>query len=435
MNRRPLAIVFSVALGVRAIVALWARSTFPPAADGTFYDAFARRLSIGAGYTWLWPDGVVTPAAHYPVGYPALLAPLYWLFGAHAAVAMAFNALLGAMGVGALYLVLTRFTSPSRARIGALLVALHPALVPYTAAVMTEGVTLSLLLVGVGFATVPETRWVRVLGSGLVMGVATLVRPQCLLLAPVVGWVAAGVGGKRFAAAALVSVITVAVCLPWTARNCSQMDRCALVSVNGGWNLLIGTQTETGSWSELTVPEECKTVWSEAKKDACFESAARRAIAHDPIAWIRRAPRKIFTTLDYFGAAPWYLHQSNPTAFSERSKILLGTVETIVSRLLLLGAIAVSAKRIGPRGRMRIGLGVIAACLACTEHGSIAYLILAVNLLIGEVDPLSLVSAAVILETAALHGAFFGGGRYGLVVVPFVSALAVIDPKRSGALE
>jgi len=35
-------------------------------------------------------------------------------------------------------------------------------------------------------------------------------------------------------------------------------------------------------------------------------------------------------------------------------------------------------------------------------------------------------TAAVILATAATHAVFFGSGRYGLVVVPFVTALSVV---------
>jgi hypothetical protein len=37
-------------------------------------------------------------------------------------------------------------------------------------------------------------------------------------------------------------------------------------------------------------------------------------------------------------------------------------------------------------------------------------------------------TAAVILATVATHAAFFGSGRYGLVVAPFVGALAFAAP-------
>src|SRR5262249_23511001 len=135
-------------------------------------------------------------------------------------------------------------------------------------------------------------------------------------------------------------LIVIGVCLPWTARNCVRMHRCALVSVNAGWNLLIGTQTENGGWQEVDVPAECRTVWDEAEKDACFERAAKSAIARKPITWASRAPAKLRTTFDYFGAGPWYLHAANPARFSDFARVAWGIVETIVSRGLLIAALA-----------------------------------------------------------------------------------------------
>jgi hypothetical protein len=81
-GRRDAALVFGVALAVRLAVVAWAHARFPPAEDGHYYDVLARRLAAGAGYTWLWPDGAVTYAAHYPVGYPGILAAAYAAFGA-----------------------------------------------------------------------------------------------------------------------------------------------------------------------------------------------------------------------------------------------------------------------------------------------------------------------------------------------------------------
>src|SRR5882724_6061528 len=73
---------------VRFGVVAWAARRFPPAEDGHFYDVVAGRIARGLGYTWAWPDGVVTYAAHYPVGYPALIGGFYAIFGPYPAVAM-----------------------------------------------------------------------------------------------------------------------------------------------------------------------------------------------------------------------------------------------------------------------------------------------------------------------------------------------------------
>ena len=73
MKKRDALVVTLVALVARLVVVAWAAGHIPPTADGAYYHRLAIRLATGQGYTWLWPDGVVTAAAHYPVGYPALI--------------------------------------------------------------------------------------------------------------------------------------------------------------------------------------------------------------------------------------------------------------------------------------------------------------------------------------------------------------------------
>ena len=77
----------------------------------------AARIAVGAGYTWAWPDGVVTYAAPYPVGYPALLGFVYALFGASPLSAMLLNAALGALLVVGVHGCALRTGSLLRARL------------------------------------------------------------------------------------------------------------------------------------------------------------------------------------------------------------------------------------------------------------------------------------------------------------------------------
>jgi 4-amino-4-deoxy-L-arabinose transferase-like glycosyltransferase len=443
-RRRDALLAFGVALAARLAVVAWAHARFPASADGHYYDVLARRLATGQGYTWLWPDGAVTYAAHYPVGYPAMLALGYALLGASGAAAMTVNALVGAGAAYGAHRIVDEGGVPRwRPLAAGLAVALHPALVPYTAAVMTEGVTAALLVVAAALAAharVAPRAWPWVAALGVAMGVATLVRPQSLVLAPVLGALALPAGASarsRLARATAVSLLALASVAPWTARNCARMNRCALVSVNGGWNLLIGAQSRTGAWEPVDVPAECRTVWEEAGKDRCFERAARRDIAEAPLAWLARAPGKVAVTLDYFGAAPWYLHASDAEAFGEAPKYGLAVVETVACRLFLLGALAVVALSKGRRIVARRVVGAAGAIAALTPHGWLGYVALAVaTLLLGRRElaraPVVLpASAAVILATALVHAVFFGAGRYGLVVAPFVAALAFTRASRS----
>jgi 4-amino-4-deoxy-L-arabinose transferase-like glycosyltransferase len=438
-RRRDAFLAFAVALVARLAVVAWGRTRFPAAEDGHYYDVLAQRLAAGQGYTWLWPDGAVTYAAHYPVGYPAMLAPAYAVFGASAGVAMTLNALIGAASAyGAHRIVDEESVSRWRPLAAGLVVALHPALLLYTPAVMTEGVTAAWLVVAAAIAAHARRSpraWPSLALLGVAMAVATLVRPQSLLLAPALGALALPAGASartRGVSAAAVTLLALACIAPWSVRNCVRMHRCALVSVNGGWNLLIGAQTHSGGWEPMNAPPECARVWDEAGKDACFERAARRDIAAAPLSWLARAPAKVAMTLDYFGAAPWYLHSSDAAAFDDASKVRLATTETVVCRLLLLAALVALGRMAGPRALARKLVALAGAVAAVTLHGWIAYLLLAFAVfLLGRRAlvrvPIVVPAAAVIIvATALVHAAFFGAGRYGLVVAPFVAALAFV---------
>src|ERR671929_1570278 len=71
-----------------------------PFSDTFFYSWVGSALSMGDGYTFL---GHTT--AHWPPGYPFLLAGVYWVFGADTANALLANAVLGALTVPLAYLI------------------------------------------------------------------------------------------------------------------------------------------------------------------------------------------------------------------------------------------------------------------------------------------------------------------------------------------
>lgn len=430
---------FGVGGAARAGAVAWAAGRFPPTADGHFYDVIARRIASGRGYTWRWPDGTVTFAAHYPVGYPGLIGALYALFGAHPVVAMALNAALGSLAVLAVHRIAASVSSRGGALLAALLVALHPGLVMYTPALMTEGVVASLLAVAGWFAALAARgRHARgwTLALGLLLGIATLVRPQSILLAPVFGIVATGSGARFWRAralrAAVVTAIAFGVCLPWSLRNCTRMGRCVFVSANAGWNLLIGAEPgATGSWvalDRLGVPPQCRDVFGEADKDACFLRAALDEIGEHPIHYLGLVPAKLAVTFDYSGVPGWYLHASNPQAFGEHAKVALGIVETAWERLSVLLCLIALGLSGGPRKRARRLVAALAALALFSEAGWLGYLglPLAAGLSGRRVfdHPPALLAAGTVALTALTHAAFFGAGRYSLVCFALISALA-----------
>jgi 4-amino-4-deoxy-L-arabinose transferase-like glycosyltransferase len=441
-SRQATLAVFAFALALRLAVVAWAATRVPPTADGTFYQTVAQRIARGLGYTWLWPDGAITYAAHYPVGYPAIVGAAYALFGPSPFVAMCLQALLGALTAAAVHRLLARH--PRAALLGGVLVAIHPGLLAYTPALMTEGVAAALLV----FATLAASRArasasgslrrqrAALVATGLFAGIAVLVRPQLVVLAPVLGFVAAAPRLRaRLATAGVVTGLALLTCAPWTARNCARMNRCALVSVNGGWNLLVGTNPEArGGWAPLEVPPGCRTVFDEAGKDTCFGEAARAAITHAPVGWLRLMPGKWRATFDYCGAAGWYLHQANPIAFDERDKFALGVVETAFERTMLAMALLGTAAPRRPRRRTHALLDASSLlgglALALSPWGHLAHLVLTLRLAAAayarRFECLRSMSVALIASTFLVHGVFFGGGRYQLPLLPFIAAVGAL---------
>ncbi|HEY6558675.1 MAG TPA: glycosyltransferase family 39 protein [Polyangiaceae bacterium] len=429
--------IFVVALAVRGGVALWGGSRFTPAEDGHFYHVVATRIAEGLGYTWLWPDGAVTYAAHYPVGYPGLIALGYWLFGASPGVAMGGSAVLGSFAAVAAARIVSSYVSATAGLLAGLLVAFHPALVAYTPALMTEGVTASLLMIAgwlsvYARAAAARRRALLLVALGCISGLAVLVRPQCLLLAPLFGVMAASGGRGRTTAAALVTGLAVLVCTPWTLRNCERMGRCVFVSANGGWNLLIGTAAEgRGSWVPLErigVPEACRNEFREAFKDQCFGHAALERIREAPLAWLSLVPDKLSATFDYSGAPGWYLHASNPRAVPERAKVWLGAFETLVERVLLAVALGALALRTGRFAAVRVWIAAAGAVSLLAPIAWPAYLAVPVlAVLRGRrvlEDPAALLAGGAVLATALAHALFFGAGRYSMICFPMIAALA-----------
>ncbi|MFZ5894163.1 MAG: glycosyltransferase family 39 protein [Myxococcota bacterium] len=427
--------VVLLAVAARVAVVLWASGRFPPADDGKFYHVVADRIAHGQGYTWLWPDGVVTYAAHYPVGYPALIGAAYALFGSVPAVAMGVNALVGALGAWAAYKLSCVPGQRGPALVGGVVAALHPSLVFYTPALMTEGVTAALFALLAWLSVVARSRGTAtLLGLGVLAGGVVLVRPQALILAPLFGAMAGRPSWQsRVSRAVVVTVLAVLVCLPWTLRNCQRLDHCAFVSANGGWNLFIGSaEKATGRWvsiDELGVPSECRNEFGEAGKDQCFGRAGVRNVLQAPAHFLSLIPAKLSATFDWSGAPGHYLHASNYAAFDENKKLLLGVAEALVERIVVLVGLLGVGFADGPRRFQRLIAALLSAIWLFRPEAWLAHLLLVLLVLRFGSElwqrPGWVFGAAAVLATAVTHAVFFGAGRYGLVCVLLLIPFAV----------
>ncbi len=371
----------------------WLRAVPPAIAwDGIIYARTSLRIAQGLGFVDNynnvppWP-----PTAFYPVGYPALLGLFHALLGPGTWVAGALNVVAAAVTTAAVFTLARRAWGTPSAHLAAALYALSPGAVLYTSTLMTETASAALLVGAVALAE-RHTRTASprsALAAGLVFGVAGLVRPQTLLLAPIVALLASPSPHwkKRLRTVAFVGVACAAVVLPWTARNCRVLDGCALVSVNGGSNLFIGTDPDArGNYRALRRGEGCDRAPPEVAKDRCFGRLAVARIRSHPLRWVALTPAKLQALLDYETAPANYLHEAGalraPTA--ERLGRWLTAAHRLTCFLALL--VLVARRRSLPRPAA-LSLGGVVGSLA-------------------------------------VHAVFFGGDRYHMVFLPLLAIIA-----------
>lgn len=385
-----------VALAAFAARAAWGLSVdVPPAWDGELYERGARAIAAGLGYScaMFGPQADPNvPTAYYPVGYPALLGAFYVLFGPSTRVVALLGAGLGALSAALTHRLALRVTGPRASLLAGLAYALSPGVALFASTPMTETLWGALLALAV-WALAPRgaltTR--RLFLCALALAAAVYVRPQAMLLVPLLPALPDGDLRLRARRAALVTAVTVALVAPWSLRNCGAIDGCAFVSTNGGGNLAIGAIPRAdGMFTFLTPTDGCRGVRGEVARDRCWRRVAIGHIRRDPWRWLSLSVAKVHHTWAYEAFPVGYIRTARPD-------LLTPADETRWRR------------RITPPWRL-----VLYAAL-------LAMLPLFPRAPLGVVGRLSLATMAVVTLT---HAVFFGGDRYHLPLVTFALVIA-----------
>lgn len=468
-DRKALAVTADLAMiALIARVAIMLHAHAEPVWDGFYYDLGARRIADGLGYS---EDLVIAAAdgtervvwhawAHYPVGYSGFLAIFYKIFGAKTTVAAMANALTGAALVAVVHrLALRAFASSARdgaagdtrAMVAALIVALHPGLVLYSGALMTEPLAATLMLGAVLCSL--ERRAPFLVSSGVLLGLATLVRPNAILLAPFLGFFVA-LRWSGIARSIVIGAVALATVAPWTYRNCRVMDACTLVSTNAGWNLVIGSAPGATGKFEFLVDHtpaggpKCDE-GGQVAQDRCWAKYGVATIRGDLRRWLALIPRKLHYTLD----AEWfpinYLREARPDLVSSRAHIAWGKALTGLQLLLVtLAAIAsvgfarpTMSRKLTSALQLALLLGLVAVAMRCLDPHEPSVWPLAVAACLLPFLPVpgaprrtaaEIGAAAVILTTLVTHAIFFGEDRYHLVATPAFAILVAGLGRRPG---
>ena len=441
--RRPDTFLVAVLVGAFVLRLAWSvYAARPPTSFGDpfSYLTHADELASGKGYVTFFYG---RPTAYYPVGYPAVLGGFLWLArlvapGTSALqVAIGLNLVCGTATVAVVFALARQLAGTTVARVAALLVALFPSLILYTATAYLETVfcflvaVIAWLLVRTPGRDHPTDRtdrsdrsdrtadrptaaigtgrprtglavppWPALLALGGVFALATMIRPITLAFLPVLllAWGFGRPGWARsLGAVAVVAGIVALAVVPWSIRSTRALGATVIISTNTGDNLCIGHSPESrGEYIDLNalcgggyddVPEDLR----EAERNRQGTARALTYAREHPAREVTLLARKAFHLVahDHEGVDAVESYGADPFLDDTARSILRFVADAFY---YLVGALAVGgAAWVAWRGDSRSRLVLAWATT-----------LLAVPLI------------------------FFGGSRFHLPALPFAAMFAAI---------
>lgn len=227
--KSALPVILGVALGLRLAFVLWYPQA-PIVGDALFYDQEAVHLALGQDATF----------SKGPV-YPLFLAAIYRLVGHHPPAARVVQALMSSVAVLLIYALGKTVFGRSVAVIASVLAAVYPPFISYSGCLLTETLSVFLLLVFVSLVVRaigrPGLAWWT--AAGLLGGITILHREEMLLMIFLAAAVAWRTVGRRQAGVVLMAALLMV--LPWTIRNYKVSGEFMLVHPGGGQQLWVST--------------------------------------------------------------------------------------------------------------------------------------------------------------------------------------------------
>lgn len=207
----------------------------PQAVDWLWYYQSAVSMANGHGYFF---NGI--PTAFWPVGYPGFLAGIFYLVGPHVFAGQIAN-IVECLGTILLtyHFIKKVFHSETAARIAVLVLSFQPNNIAYTSLLTADMfLTLLLMLSAVLFVSA-RGRWGFFILSGLLWGLATLTKPQAIVVPAIFLVAFRGEKQSILKLGTILYLMVLAVVAPWIARN-YRVFGAPVLSTNGGITLLFG---------------------------------------------------------------------------------------------------------------------------------------------------------------------------------------------------
>jgi 4-amino-4-deoxy-L-arabinose transferase-like glycosyltransferase len=309
VRRRPLLLIFLLALTLRLALVL-ATADLPIGLDDMFqYDMLARSIVSGSGYRWYAQEDLeliqryieVEPPPEYdrrgvltsfrPPLYPAFLALVYAVAGMgprRFLAARLAQAVLGATLAPLSWALAREGGFGERAgRCAAIIVAAFPLLVVYSLALASENLFIPLLIVA-AVLTLRAGRRRRGLDyilAGFVLGLTALTRSIVAGFVPVAAlwlWWTAKDRRIEIRNVALVVLCFLLVTVPWAIRNTRLHGQPTWVETSLGYNLYMGYHPQSTGTFQYGISLDLLPILDDAERNAKGTEAFWTFVSDDP---------------------------------------------------------------------------------------------------------------------------------------------------------
>ena len=404
----PLAAITLFGIGLRLIYTFTVGEHVKVGLDTIFYTFVGGELASNHGYSdpgLLFNHGITKPTANFPPLYPLFIAGLNKMHVSTFRGYQVVGAMCGGLSVALTGLLGRRVTDREAVGwIGAVLVAVCPALIASDGAVMAETLSVPLLvgtLLAVAWASSSPGlyRWIVV---GLLAGLGALIRSEDLLFALALALLAIMIApsvsvARRLGAIATVVIVAGCVVSPWIVRDAVVFNPPILLSTNGA-KTLAGANCnatyrgpEVGYWEFRCLDTQ--------KLDVHGEAQFASALDHKGTDFVQQNASQIPLVVAIRILRAWGLYRPGQEAHLEAAETRSGgwgelsTPASLV--LLILGTIGIVGMRRNHIALVVLGGPVLIVSLtAALTYGNQRFIL-------GALPPLCVGSAVVVLAAAA----------------------------------
>ena len=319
--------ILVLALSVRVAAAIVWQSMLPVGTrfgfpDSESYWELGRSLARGGPYAF----GVDGFRIFRMPGYPALLAPLFWVWDEPPVLAARIeSAFCGTAAVALAGVLAWQMAGRRAGLVAAAVAAVHPEAIALSILVLSEAGFTPLMLaqlaawVAACRAGQTSAMWGWSLAGGIAGGLATLMRPSWLLFVPFVGVLGWPLAARRTVHLRVVVGMVlglVLVLLPWWVRNYRVAGRFVPTTLQVGASLYDGLNPHaTGASDMRFVPqfvaaqkqEDAENLARGIQPQGLFEDRLDRRLARAAVDWAWAHPHAVLKLAATKGVRMWSL--------------------------------------------------------------------------------------------------------------------------------